>query len=107
MNNKVENPKTEVPTTREMNDRDYINDVLESVKNMSNNLSIALNEASNEKLFNEILTMFSETKAAQRDLYNMMFKHGWYCLERAEQQKISEELTKLNEKMNEIKATSN
>lgn len=102
MNNKVENPKTEVPNTPEMNDRDYINQVLEIEKNMSVNLAIALNEASNKKLYNDLFTMFKDVKDAQRDLYNLMFKKGWYSLEKAEQQKINEKLTEMNGKLNEL-----
>lgn len=102
-NNKVGNQKVEVPKTPEMNDRDYLNDVLQNEKCMSDNLSIALNEASNEQLFNEVLAMFSATKAAARDLYNMMFKFGWYSLEKAEAQKINQTITECNEKMSEIK----
>ena len=30
MNNKVQNPKTEVPANSNMNDRDFLNDILES-----------------------------------------------------------------------------
>ena len=41
-NNKISNPKTEVPSTTEMNDLNYITDILESVKNMVNNYSYAL-----------------------------------------------------------------
>lgn len=101
-NNMVKNPKTEVPQTKEMNDRDYTNEVLQSIKNLSNNLSIAINEASNRELFNEFMNMFQNTKEAQRDLYNLMFKNGWYTLEKAEAQKIQEKVNEFSPKMNEL-----
>lgn len=102
MNNKVENPKTEVPSSIEMNDRDYINQILETEKNMSVNFSIALNEASNEKLYDDLFLIFKDVKMAQRDLYNLMFKNGWYSLEKAEQQKIMKKLTDMQTKLGEL-----
>lgn len=102
MGNKVENPKTEVPSSIEMNDRDCVNQILEIEKNMSVNLAIALNEASNEKLYADLFVVFKDVKTAQRDLYNLMFKNGWYSLEKAEQQKITEKLNDIQTKLGEI-----
>ncbi len=102
MNQKIENPKVEVPETVEMNDRDYINDILETEKNMSDNLSIALNEASNNTLYEEILMLFIETKNAQRELYNMMFKKGWYSLEKEEENKITQKCNELSQKLSQL-----
>lgn len=101
-NNTVQNPKTEIPQTSEMNDRDFLNDVLESEKNLSNNLAIALNEASNDVFFQDILDMFIESKKMTRQLYNLMFQNGWYTLEKAEQQKISQKSTELSPRLNEL-----
>jgi len=101
-NNTVQNQKTEIPQGPEMNDRDFLNDVLESEKNLSNNLAIALNEASNEVFFQDILDMFIECKKMSRQLYNLMFQNGWYTLEKAEQQKISEKITELSPRLNEL-----
>lgn len=102
MNQKIENPKVEVPETIEMNDRDYINDILETEKNMSDNLSIALNEASNNTLYEEIFSIFTETKNCQRELYNMMFKKGWYSLEKSEENKITQKCNELSQKLNQL-----
>jgi len=101
-NNTVQNPKTEIHQTSEMNDRDFLNDVLESEKNLSNNLAIALNEASNDVFFQDILDMFIESKKMTRQLYNLMFQNGWYTLEKAEQQKISQKSTELSPRLNEL-----
>ena len=100
--NKVENPQTEVPKTEQMNDRDYMNDILETEKNMSVNMTIALNEASNEKLYNELFDIFKEIKQSQRTLYECMFKKGWYSLEKAEEQKITQTHNKLEQKYQEL-----
>ncbi len=98
-NNMIQNPKTEVPNTPEMNDKDYLNAMLESTKNIVNNYSYALNEASNDTLYETIKTIFDETSRVQRGLYNLAFQHGWYSIEKAEIQKISQ---KFNEYQQEI-----
>lgn len=99
--NIIENQKTEVPATQQMNDRDYINDVLETEKNMSVNMAIALNEASNEKLYEELEDIFEDIKERQRELYECMFQKGWYSLEKAEEQKITKTYNKLEQKYQE------
>lgn len=101
-NNKVQNTKVEVPSTIEMNDENYLNDILETEKNMSVNMTIALNEASNETLYNELYELFIQIKNAQRDLFELAFRKGWYTLEKAEQTKISEEYNKLSQSLNEL-----
>jgi spore coat protein CotF len=101
-NNNMANNKTEVPQTPEMNDRDFLNDVLESEKNLSNNLAIALNEASNESFYKDILDMFVECKNNARQLYDLMLQNGWYKLEQAEQQKITQKSTELSGRLQEL-----
>ena len=102
MNNKIQNPKTELPDTTSLNDCDYLNQVLECTKNMSVNMSIALNEASNQKLYDEFYQIFNDLKIAQRDLYNMAFKNGWYSLEKSENTKINEKINELTQKLNQL-----
>ena len=99
MNNKVQNPKIELDSSIEMNDENYLNDILETEKNMSVNFTYALNEASNETLFNEI---FKQIKEAQRNLFELSFRKGFYTLEKAETNKINEEYNTLLNKFNEI-----
>ena len=43
MNNKVQNPKIELDSSIEMNDENYLNDILETEKNMGVNFTYALN----------------------------------------------------------------
>lgn len=102
MNNKLQNPKVEVLETMEMNDENYLNDLLETEKNMSVNMTIALNEASNEELFEKLYEMFSDIKQAQRDLFELAFRKGWYSLEKAENTKITEEYNKLSKCLNQL-----
>ena len=102
MNNKVQNPKIELDSSIEMNDENYLNDILETEKNMSVNFTYALNEASNETLFNEIYEMFKQIKEPQRNLFELSFRKGFYTLEKAETNKINEEYNTLLNKFNEI-----
>ena len=101
-NNMIQNKETEVTKTKEMNDRDYMNAMLETEKNMSVNMTIALNEASNEKLYEELFDIFKDIKQSQRNLYECMFKNGWYSLEKAEEQKITQTYNKLEQKYQEL-----
>lgn len=102
MNNKIQNPKIELDSSIEMNDENYLNDILETEKNMSVNFTYALNEASNETLFNEIYEIFKQIKEAQRNLFELSFRKGFYTLEKAETNKINEEYNTLLNKFNEI-----
>lgn len=102
--NKVSNPQTEVPENTNMNDRDYLNDVLQQEKNLSNNLSIAASEASNTKYYKEVIDLFLETKNTAHDLYNLMFKNGWYSLDKATEAQINQKYKEFQKRCdNELK----
>ncbi|MCQ6275629.1 spore coat protein [Bacillus sp. V3B] len=73
-----------------MNDRDFSNDLLTTEKYMTDSYNSALNEASHEALYQDILAIFTETQNEQRQLYNLMFQKGWYKLEQEEQQKLQQ-----------------
>ena len=60
MNNQISNPKTEVPKGTKINDKDYMNSLLGTLKEMVKNYAVALTEASNETLYNEFKNMFDE-----------------------------------------------
>ena len=51
---KVQNQKSQVVSSKEMNEMDYLNDVLQCEKNISNNYSIAIDEMSNKVLFKKV-----------------------------------------------------
>ncbi len=88
---KIQNPETQVAKTPQMNERDFINDMLSTEKYMTASYSTALNEASNQHIYNDLLAIFNETQNCQRELYNMMFQKGWYSLEPADQMKLQQE----------------
>lgn len=99
---KISNPKVQIMETLELNDKDILSILLEIEKNMSNNISIALNECSCDKLYNFEFILFSATKGMARDLYNMMFDSGWYSLEQAETNKIDETISEMNKNLNQL-----
>ncbi|MFS0780283.1 spore coat protein [Bacillus sp. 1P06AnD] len=90
MNSKIQNPKTKQPETPAMNDRDYLNDMLATEKHMTNSYSTAMHEASHKGLYEDISTSFTECSQAQRHVYDLMFKKGWYSLEKAEAKSLSQ-----------------
>lgn len=102
MNNKVNNPKQEVPSGIDMNDNDMLNSILTIEKNMTNNYSIALNEASNDNFYNDLIKVFKDTQECQRKLYNLTFKKGWYTLENADENKIRSKHAEYNKKLEDL-----
>ncbi|WP_026584718.1 spore coat protein [Bacillus sp. J33] len=88
--NTIQNTETQVSQTPQMNDRDFANDLLTMEKHMTNAYSVAMNEASHQNLYQDMLTVFNETQNQQRELYNLMFKKGWYKVEAADQQKLQQ-----------------
>lgn len=101
-NNEIKNAKKETKQGINMNDCDYLNTVLELEKNLSNYYSIALNEASNDYLYEDYFSMFEDTKDLARECYNLMFEYGWYTLEEAEEQKVNEKINCFNKKISEL-----
>lgn len=99
---KVKNDMVEVPKTKDMNDENYLNDVLADEKNMSNNYSTVLNEMSNNKLFKEVYDLFSESKLLAREAFELAFKNGWYELTKASESDISTAYEKNSKKIKEI-----
>lgn len=89
MNNKISNQKKEVPNGIFLNEKDYLNSLLGCLKEMSRNYTIAMEEASNEKLYNIYRGVFLEIISLQREVFEVMFRNGWYEIERAEDIKIN------------------
>lgn len=102
MNNKISNPKTEVPTGIKMNDKDYLNCLLTCLKDMTKNYTIAMTEASNESLYKSYNSTFQELIKLQRKAFELAFKKGWYSLEKAETNKIEEKLNMLSKEYQDL-----
>lgn len=101
-NNQICNSKVEVPTGLNLNDKDYINSLLSTLKEMTKNYTIALTEASNEDLYREYKNMFDTYSLLQRDVYELMFRKGWYSLEKADSNKVSNKYQMLSQKFTEL-----
>jgi spore coat protein CotF len=89
-NQTIQNPETQIQKTSQMNERDFTNDLLATEKYMTDSYSTYLNEASHQALYQDILSIFTETQNEQRNLYNLMFQKGWYKLEPADGQKLQQ-----------------
>ena len=100
--NTICNPETQVPKGPEMNDCDYLNDLLLTEKHYSSSYTVAMSEASNEYLYKEIGAICEETKDMARALFNLQFKKGWYKLEEADANKISTVSQEYEQKTNEL-----
>ncbi len=61
-NQKISNPQTPVPTTSEMNDRDFVNELLTTEKYMTTAYCTALHEFSHESLYQDIQSIFDESQ---------------------------------------------
>ena len=101
-NNKITNPKTNVPTGIEMNEKDYITCLITTLKEMSKNYCQAMTEASNEHLYKSYLSIFNEISSLQREVYELMFQNGWYSLETAETTKINEKYNTLSQEYQDL-----
>lgn len=99
---KIENEKVEVNSSKELNDLDILNDILQCEKNISTNLSIGISEMSNKVLFKKVFKMFKSTKGIVRELYDLGFSKGWYTLETANETNINKELESAKDMFKEL-----
>ena len=103
-NNQISNPKVEVNSGISLNDKDYITCLLTTLKEMSKNYVIAMTEASNEELYNIYKDSFLNIISLQREVFELMFRKGWYVLENVDVSKIN---TKYNTLLQEYQDLSN
>jgi len=103
-NNQISNPKTEVPKGTSINDKDYMNSLLSCLKEIVKNYAVVLTEASNETLYKEYKTMFDEYSNLQREVYETMFRKGWYSLEKVDKQKLDAKYQTLNQEFMDLNA---
>ncbi len=101
-NQQITNPKVEVPKGMALNDKDHIGGILSELKCMEKNYAVALTEASNETLYQSYKTMFNGIAALQREVYELMFRCGWYPMEKAPADKISQTSQMLTQEWNDL-----
>lgn len=102
MNNKICNVKVEVPEGISLNDKDYLNSLLSTLKEMEKNYVLAMTEASSEKLYQAHKEVFLKIATLQREVYELMFRKGWYCLEKVDGQKINDKYQMLDNEYTSI-----
>jgi len=100
---KISNTKQEVDNTINMNDKDYINKLLSCLKEITKNYAVALTEASNETLYNKYKDMFLRYSIMQRNVFELMFRKGWYELETIDNNKLNEKYNMLNNEFDSIR----
>lgn len=61
-----------------VNDRDRMQDLLAQEKYMTSGYDTSRNEASHHELYMVLAENHHACHRAQRDIYDMMFKKGWY-----------------------------
>lgn len=82
-----------------MTDQYILADILESEKNMTVNMAIALNEASSSHIYDCYYNIFRELSNETKILFNLAYCHNWYTLESAEKTKIDKEITKIKKEL--------
>ena len=100
--NKIECKKTETPDTKDLNDKDILNDVLLSLKLVGNNYSVMVSEMSNKVLYKKVLNLFLDTKDMAHRAYNLAFSLGWYSLETVDEKKIQDCINKMTKLKKEL-----
>ena len=77
MNKEISNQKIEVEEGIELNDKDYINDLLTTLKAIVKDYTVALTEVSNETLFSKYKKMYDDLLQLQRETFETMFRCGF------------------------------
>ena len=102
MASKVKCEETKQEKTKCMTDRDFLNDILSSEKDITSNTATSITEASNRNLASLFLDFFDITEQLQREAYELAWNNGWYTLEEAETKKIKEEVKNLTKRLDEL-----
>lgn len=80
-----------------MSDKEYIMDILDTLKFLSVNMVYALNEASCDKLYKKYFDMFKEINKKAKETFDIAYNLNYYKLEKAEDKKIKSSLKTLSQ----------
>ena len=86
----IKNPEKGIVHSPEMNDRDYLNDILATEKYLTDGFNTFVREASHTDLHNDVKTILNETHDCTRNLFDLMFKDGFYSFQGASGQEIQQ-----------------
>lgn len=99
---KIKNDLVPLATGPELNDKDIVNSLLTTLKNMTKNYAVALTEASNDCLYDEYKAEFDAISELQRETFEVLFRNGWFILEEADGAKVGEKYNTLNKTFTEL-----
>ncbi len=102
MSKEISNTMIEVEEGIELNDKDYISDMLTTLKAIVKDYTVALTEASNEELFSKYKEMYDKLLNLQRETFETMFRCGFYKLEEIDATKITEKCQTLSQEKEKI-----
>ncbi|MHA6261479.1 spore coat protein [Sporosarcina sp. CAU 1771] len=74
---KIENPRTELSKKKSANDEDILGAMASTEKSLSETYVNTMQNASYEKLYSLLFTMFKESSQQYRKLFELQFQHGW------------------------------
>lgn len=85
-----------------MNDMDYLNVVLNLEKNISNSMSIFMNETCSEYLYEDYFDMFTSSKDMARDIYEYILDLNNCNFVKEDDNKILDMINKLQNKLDKL-----
>ncbi len=91
--NMIQNPvmtNQQQSQSPEINDRDILNEGLNTCKMLTDNYNVMAREASHKELYNDVISILNETHKSAREAFNLMFEQGHYKLEAVDAQKIQQ-----------------
>lgn len=86
-----------------MTDKEILLDALENEKTMSANMVYALNEASHEKLYNELFNMFEQINESAKELFAIAYSLDYYQLEAEKSTKLEKSIQMLQNELTTFK----
>lgn len=80
-----------------MSEKDILSDLLSSEKSLTINMGYALNEASSKVIYQFYLDMFLEINKTCKEIFNLMYKNGYYQLSNVEKTKLKQCIKKVKQ----------
>lgn len=78
-----------------MSEKDILGDLLASEKSLTINMGYALNEASSKAIYQFYLDMFLEINKTCKEIFNLMYKNGYYQLSNVDKTKKNQCIKKI------------
>lgn len=85
-----------------LSERELLNDILATEKQLLHAYSTYLAEATCPKLRTELNRIITETQQAQFDVYNAMQQKGWYNVKNAQLQEVQQAVQKFQQVQSQL-----